>query len=79
MQKLFELNLRDESGNNKFINCTLDNAMGIMQTYLYTRGIQETITISMFWDIVFKRYKSLSLDIVDLLNLGELVIKRTYC
>jgi hypothetical protein len=50
-----------------------------MQTYLYTRGIQETITIQMFWDIVFRRNKSLSLDIVDLLNLGELVIKRTYC
>ena len=78
MQKLFELNLRDESGNNKFIKCSLDNAMGILQNYLYTRGIIETITIPMFWDIVFRRYKSLSLDIVDLLNLGELVIKRTY-
>jgi hypothetical protein len=78
MQKLFELILREESRTNKFINCSIDNAMGIMQNYLYTRGIQETITIPMFWDIVFRRYKSLSLDIVDLLNLGELVIKRTY-
>jgi hypothetical protein len=76
MEKHFELIVRHFDMETKFINCSISNAIGILQTDMQMRGIDITITIPIFWDMYFKR-NSLNPLLWELLNKREIVIRRS--
>ena len=78
MTKLFDIVLRHEEGESKFINCSVENAIGIIQQDLYMRGICVQVTVPMFWDIVFNRLDN---ELFELVNDCEIVVKKSnkYC
>ena len=78
MNKLFEVILRHDGGESKFVNCSIENAIGIIQTDLFMRGMPEQFTVPIFWDIVFNRLDGLKIDLYDLVNTGQISIKKTY-
>jgi hypothetical protein len=75
---MFEVVLRHGEGESRFVNCSIDNAMDIIQTDLLMRGINDKLTIPVFWDIVFNRKNKLNIDLYDLVNSGNIYIRKTY-
>lgn len=75
MTKLFDIVLRHEEGESKFINCSVENAIGIIQQDLYMRGICIQLTDQMFWDIVFNRVKD---ELFELVNECKIVVRKSY-
>ena len=75
MQNTFELVIRNLSRDNRFINCGIKNAISILQTDVYMRGIDIPITIPVFWDIV-QRNNSLDPKLQNLLVDREIVINK---
>ena len=74
MTKLFEITLKIST----FKNCSIENSIGLLQTYLTSWGIFDTVTIPMFWDIVFKRYNKLPIKINELILDNQINVKRLY-
>jgi len=78
MNKFFEVVIKHSGSETKFVNCSLDNAIGLIQTDIYMRGIDFQLTIPKFWDIVFSRYENIKGELFEVISSGDIAIKRKY-
>lgn len=74
MNKLFEITFRHYDNETKFTNCSINNAIGIIQTDFLIRGIDVNMNIEIFWDMFFKRPR-LRNEIYELLESRNIIIK----
>jgi hypothetical protein len=74
MTELFDITLRHENGDRKFVNCSIDNAINIIQQDLYMRNISVQLTIPLFWDIVYSNDNN---DLYELINDCKIVVKNS--
>jgi hypothetical protein len=60
----FNLAIRLPIGTQEFNNCTIDDAIGIMQTKLWEHGVSDILTDTTFWDYVMARYRNVPSNIL---------------
>ena len=76
MNKTFHITINHLARNSEFLNCSVTNAIGILQTEMYMRGLDiPKITVPVFWDMYFKRDNSLHTDLRELIKNRDIIIK----
>lgn len=75
MNKYYELTIKHLPRNSKFINCSISNGIGIIQTDLMMRGLDiPKITPPVFMDMVYNR-DCLRNDLRELITNGDIIIR----